>query len=187
MSDQSTAPTPFFKPLPEHDTLNVAHLLWKMSEKVRVADSGCWEWIGAATKAGYGHLSVGNKHRLVHRIIYELCVGTVAPDLHVCHDCPEGDNPRCCNPAHLFLGTPQENTLDMVEKGRQGGKAPQGEDSPNAKLTEQDVREIRRRLASSPRPTYRGLARELGVSKTTIARIDRRKSWAHLDGKAEAS
>jgi hypothetical protein len=100
--------------------------------------------------------------------------GPVPADLCVLHSC---DNPLCCKPAHLFLGTRRDNSDDMRAKGR--AAAPPrfpGAANPRALLTEQQVREIRRRY----RPhiiTAPQLASEYGVSKHAIYAAVARRSW----------
>lgn len=75
----------------------------------------CWLWLGTKTEDGYGQMWNGRRSRIAHRIAYELEFGEIPPGLLVCHRC---DNPPCCNPAHLFLGTVMDNALDMIAKGR---------------------------------------------------------------------
>ena len=75
----------------------------------------CWEWKLAGYPSGYGNLYWGRRKTYVHRIAWELTNGPIPDGLEVCHTC---DNPPCCNPDHLFLGTHQENIQDSVEKGR---------------------------------------------------------------------
>ena len=91
----------------------------------------------------------------------------------VCHHC---DNPPCCNPAHLFLGTTQDNTRDMVAKGR--NRVPLGAANGLSKLTEADVREIRRaRFGGVPRAQLTAL---YGVNYSRIYRIEIGELWAHV-------
>lgn len=75
----------------------------------------CWEWQGAISAKGYGRLTYNQKRLSAHRVAYELYRGEIPNGFLVCHLC---DNPRCCNPHHLWLGTAKENTQDAIAKGR---------------------------------------------------------------------
>lgn len=126
----------------------------------------CWLWSGCRVR-GYGHLRVGGVLVRAHRFAWEVAFGPVPPGHSVCHHC---DNPACVNPGHLFLGTHAENMRDMAIKGR---SCPwPGESNPRAKLTADEVAEIRRR--PDPRST---LAREFGVSLSLISAIRNRRVW----------
>jgi hypothetical protein len=94
-----------------------------------------------------------------HRVSYQIHKGPIPKGMFVLHRC---DNPPCCNPAHLFLGTHAENMADMATKGRRA-----------IKLSKETVTAIRASSASS-----RALGREHGVSKTTIRRIQLGKAWS---------
>ena len=87
--------------------------LWKYV-KVGGADE-CWPWQAASRRRGYGIFSVLKKDYVASRVAYQLATGTDPGELFVLHRC---DNPPCCNPAHLFLGTHSDNMRDMVAKGR---------------------------------------------------------------------
>ena len=125
------------------------------------ADGDCWEWQLALTKGGYGHLRWGREFVYAHRIAWELSNGLIPEGLCACHKC---DNPSCCNPAHLFLGTHQENVLDAIEKGRW-----------TRKLTMDQAREIRKRCITHGDQTR--LANEYGVSVGAINNIVHNKMY----------
>lgn len=96
---------------------SVATRLW--AKVHRDAQNGCWEWIGARDKNGYGRIQVMTDGKwgtqLVHREAYKLLRGNLPDDLGLCHRC---DNPPCVNPDHLFLGTQLDNMTDAKLKGR---------------------------------------------------------------------
>lgn len=140
-------------------------------------DTGCWEWRGKPSGQGYGRLSVNGKPELVHRVSYEHFHGPTPDGVEVCHRC---DNRICMNPDHLFLGTHHENVLDAQSKGRLVGASMPGESNPISRLTEDHVREIRRRYAAGG-VTQRSLADEFGVDVTTVNLVVLRKTWRHVE------
>jgi hypothetical protein len=78
----------------------------------------CWEWTGYRCPRGYGTLWVAGKNKKAHRVALEIALGRpIAPALGALHTC---DNPPCCNPAHLYEGTAQDNSDDAAVRGRRG-------------------------------------------------------------------
>lgn len=78
-----------------------------------VRTGGCWEWVGAKTTAGYGHLRVGNgirKTTYAHRVSYEIHHGPIPEGMHIDHAC---HNRACVNPAHLRLATVKQNNENL--------------------------------------------------------------------------
>lgn len=161
-------------------------------EKVHITTAdACWEWAGVRTR-GYGQVSVLGKMAYAHRIAYELFFGEFDRRLHVLHKC---DNPSCCNPSHLFLGTHQDNMRDRDAKGRQRtptgdahyrrqrpGSGPCGGKHGQAVLSSEQVEALRARYKNGlPRGAVTAEAKALGVSKTTISRILKGKIWKQRD------
>jgi hypothetical protein len=135
---------------------------------------GCWEWRGTRRRSGHGSFNaVGNRPVLAHRYAWELQNGPIPDGMCVCHRC---DNPPCVNPAHLFLGTQRDNVRDMRQKGRgRGLRHGAGAANNSAKLTAEQVREIRARLAAGE--GRKSIAPEYGVHFETISTVGRRDSW----------
>lgn len=165
------------KPRPRFPKLTQAQRVERFWKKVdRRGPNECWVWLRGRNTGGYGATSFGKVHYSVaHRIAWELANGRKAdPDKVVMHTC---DNPPCCNPRHLRLGTHLDNNRDMVRKGR--SRTPVGTAYPNSILTEQTVKEIRSRY--KPYLVMRkDLAMEYGVSLSTIERVVGRKGWRHV-------
>jgi hypothetical protein len=137
-------------------------------------NSGCWLWIGMQQVGKeYGLFCFKQKTRKAHRAAWNIYCGAIPPGLHVLHKC---DNPPCVNPDHLFLGTHQDNMRDMTNKGRAVG--PKGEQCHLARMTEEQVREIRRLKEAGY--TAWALAGIFGVDRTQIWKIVRRKTWKHV-------
>lgn len=90
---------------------NYAAIFWSYIDR----SGDCWEWQGTHNEQGYGCFDLNKKRRASHRVAYELTHGTIPDGLLVLHRC---DNPPCCNPDHLFLGTHKDNADDCAAKGR---------------------------------------------------------------------
>jgi uncharacterized NAD-dependent epimerase/dehydratase family protein len=128
----------------------------------------CWLW-SPVRADGYGQTRHEGRSQNAHRVAYELWVGPV-PDRHVVrHKCR---NRHCVNPEHLETGTQAENEADKVRDGT----IVRGERVNGAKLTEDQVRDIRNRVNQ----TYRELADEFGVGTSVIGEIIRRTCWKHI-------
>lgn len=129
---------------------------------------GCWDWTGAKNKDGYGTIKLSGKAVYVHRLAWELNKGPIPPGMLVCHEC---DNRLCVRIDHLFLGTVAENNEDMLGKGRYQ----HGERHSLAKLSDKKVARILARSSSQ-----RKFAREFGVSRKTIERVQYGETWKHV-------
>jgi len=143
--------------------------------RLQTTPSGCRVWTGYCGPKGYGTVRLSNPRRtvLTHRAAWELTFGKVPRGLCVLHRC---DNPPCCNPDHLWLGTLADNNEDMKAKMRNRYKPHHGEQHGRAKLTKRQVSTIRKLYASGnwSHPT---LGAKFGVSHTQIGRIVRGQSW----------
>jgi hypothetical protein len=142
-------------------------------------NSGCWLWEGSYhSTSGYGVMRIGSdvdgtaRMVLAHRLSFEIFRGSIGENKFVCHKC---DNIICVNPDHLFMGTPSDNTSDMMKKGRNRYVAHAGERNGCSKLTNEQVVQIR-----SDHRVLRLVAAEYGISKTVVSQIKRRKKWKHL-------
>lgn len=140
-------------------------------------NTGCWIWAGARYLRDYGLVWISEngitKKRLAHRYSYELHKGSIG-NKHVLHKC---DNEYCVNPDHLFLGTHQDNMVDMKIKNRV--HKPRGILNFNNKLTITDVLKIRELYTPFKYPSRR-LAAEFGVCQRTIMEIINREIWNYI-------
>lgn len=147
-------------------------LLMRVMRRVDIrGHDECWPYTGRLSR-GYGVIDFDGRPVFAHRLVYEIGHGKQPGDLHVCHSC---DNPRCCNPGHLWLGTAKDNAQDMLAKGRARHVTRRGEQSHYSKLTERDVLAIR---ASDEKTKV--LATRFGVTTAQILNIKRRRHWTHV-------
>lgn len=140
--------------------------------------NGCWLWTGVISR-GYGRFNYQKRMQPSARVAWELTNGPIPEGLLVCHDCPGRDNPMCVNPSHMFLGTPKDNTQDMLKKGRNSNA--KGEAQGHAVLTDIQVLEIRELYALGG-VTQAQLAAKFGVKPITIHPIVTGRTWTHVGG-----
>ena len=144
----------------------------RFTEKVIVkAPDECWPWGGVLFHDGYPRFG---QYR-AHRIAYEIHKGAIPEGYFICHSC---DTPNCINPAHLFAGTPKDNSADRDKKLRHY----HGEVVNTNKLTTEQVLNIRKEFEAAPKKhgMLSSLGRKYGVSHTQIGLIVKHQSWKHL-------
>lgn len=145
-------------------------MLDRFLSKVKVDEkSGCWLWQAAKNADGYGHFGVASSTpRKAHRVSYALFVGEIPAGMQVCHSC---DTPSCVNPAHLFVGTAQDNMDDRGSKGRTAVGVRNGK----SRITP----EIAGYIRVSPL-SERSLAAELGVHRGTVNAVRSGRTWKEV-------
>ena len=150
-------------------SLNAQYVLDRITVN---AVTGCWEWLKARTKQGYGVFCLAETDRkpvYAHRYMFKLHnPNSYDPGLHILHAC---DHPRCCNPKHLFQGTRSANAIDMFSKKR----------SNRTSITPDIVLQIR----ASPAHTSI-LAARYNVSKAVIRFIRSGRTWAWVTDQVAA-
>lgn len=141
----------------------------------------CWEWQGGRNGktqiTSYGVFWAWRKKYKTHRFAFEISFRKLRDGECALHRC---DNPPCCNPAHLFAGSNLDNFRDAQSKGRI--RHERGEDRYNARLTENDIREIRKKYGKRGKGGMTGvaLAKLYGVYPTMIHSIVTRRRWKHV-------
>ena len=144
-----------------------------LAKVCREASSGCWLWQGMVTPDGYGVAFIARKRQAAHRAAWMLFCNPIPVGMAVCHKC---DVRACVNPDHLFIGTAADNAQDRDNKGR----TPRGERHRAAKLTANQVSRIKAMLAED-RMYMREIAREFGVSISTIGSIKEGRTWRDVE------
>jgi len=136
-----------------------------------ITNNGCWEVISPkANPSGYVQLSNEYLHRLMFLAWYPYL--KIPNGIEVNHSC---DNPRCINPFHLHLGTHADNMQDAKIRNRYRFSYRKGEHNPSAKLTAEQVKEIR-----ANKSKHRDIAKKYGISKRYVSKIKTFRTWAHL-------
>jgi Zinc-binding loop region of homing endonuclease len=161
---------------------NVPKTLWDKVD-VKAVDQ-CWPWLGWKNEQGYGRFEIDGKAYYAHRAIFQLAnpgtISLAAPfDRFAAgflrHSC---DNPSCCNPSHLIIGTHAENMRDMAERKRQKWCHVPSTESPRAKLTAHDVQQIRKQKREGA--TLNALAMLYDVHRSTIKGVLSARHYADI-------
>jgi len=132
-------------------------------------DNQCWLWKGGKSSSGYGNVGRRGRQERAHRVAWSYPNYIIPEGMFVCHSC---DNPACCNPKHLFLGTHQDNVNDMWAKGR--GNIIKGDKHYSAVLTPEQIEAIRYDYAYCNK-TYKQIAKEFNVSIGSIFMVVNRR------------
>jgi len=142
---------------------------------VKCGPDECWVWKGHCRTSGYGHFTINYRSYRAHRLAYLFAYRHLGRRDIVRHSC---DNPPCCNPKHLVVGTNKENTRDMLNRGR--CNPPVGMRSASSKLCDYQILEIRKLagMGIAQLEIIRTLG--LGVNQSQISRIVSGKTWKHL-------
>lgn len=152
---------------------------WLIS-RIKLAANECWEWQLGKGRIGYGQFKIykngGSQTFTTHRQSYRVFVGPIPEGLYVCHRC---DNPTCINPDHLFVATAKENAHDAMSKGRLKyntiGNVQDEFKYSRRKLTDEQIVFIKQNKGAS---TQQSLAKQFGVTRGAIGKIQRGERWA---------
>jgi hypothetical protein len=131
----------------------------------------CWEWTGYKTPTGYGWCSVNGKRDFTHRVAFRLWKGEIPSNMIIRHTCRN----KCVNPAHLQIGTHLDNNTSDRLRDNTDVK---GIRNPQSKLTDEDIREIRRRREVGEK--LAAIAELFGVKENSVSRICARLTWKHV-------
>lgn len=159
------------KPILPYLSPEIEERFW---EKVtRAGPDDCWPWLASLNHHGYGRFKIASyTSRHANRVAWVIAHRVEpAPELVIRHSC---DNPRCCNPAHLLLGTHADNAADKMQRGRWRGGDMAGTRNPRCLLTMDQLAEIVRLLPTMPN-TY--IARRFPVGHSIISKIRTGNAW----------
>lgn len=141
------------------------------SKYTKKSDNECWNWRSYKGTGGYGNFTFNGKVYISSRASYEVYVGKIPENMHVCHKC---DNRACVNPNHLFVGTVADNMRDMVNKNRSA----KGSNHSQAKLNESQVKKIKQMLKQNI--THTEIAAMFNVGREAISKINQGIRWGHI-------
>ena len=164
---------PMAKPILPYLTESTVRRFWGKVAKGRKDE--CWLWKTSITIHGYGQFWLSDMNAGAARVAWVIANQREPGELLVLHCC---DVRACCNPAHLYLGTPADNMQDVKWRNRANPR--RGEDSPAARLSKIDVLKIREEVASGV--SHRILAKRYDVGQSQISNIATGRQWAHVGG-----
>ena len=158
---------------------NEIELFWENVDKRKKHE--CWNWL-RNKKSSYGAFYFKGKKTPAHRVAWMITKGEILEGKQICHHC---DNPKCCNPNHLFMGTFEDNMQDMWNKDRHPTEnmgrpsyTMRGTNNIKAKLNKKEVLEIRSLFAIGSRQC--DLAKMFGVKLPAIWKIVQNVNWTHI-------
>jgi|SRR6188508_111364 len=145
----------------------------KLLKNIKIDGNGCWIWQKSKHRQGYGNFCCNRKVLLAHRVSWTIFKGNLDLEILVCHTC---DNPPCCNPEHLFLGTDKDNSIDAFSKGRI--KRHKGENHARSKFKNEDIENIRSLKREGK--TQKEISEMYSVTISAIKHILKKRTWIHI-------
>jgi hypothetical protein len=166
---------------------DLSFIKWVYAERIQHRTvngiNGCVDWGGACSKEGYGQIRVSQKTGmrrlyLVHRVALQATLGRILETTELAlHTC---DNPSCCNPAHLYVGSAKQNAMDMADRCRVKGPIAKGHNNNfNSPITEAEAKRIKC-LYRETALGYKRIAEIIGVSKFVVRNVVTGKTWKHV-------
>ena len=154
----------------------LAEVFWANIKRGNAAE--CWPWKAGGNGNGYGRFALLGTLQYAHRQAFIEAGGKIPHGMIVRHKC---DNPVCCNPSHLEIGTMADNSQDAVRRGRFANRrTPRGEGHGMATITADEVRELRSEFSISRRGDVQKAAEKIGLSHSQTRRILEGSSWKSL-------
>jgi hypothetical protein len=144
----------------------------RIRERIETDASGCWIWQGTADADGYGAIRVGEKVWRTHRVTYTVIHGPIPRGKVVRHKC---DNARCCNPMHLEIGDHEDNTQDIVDRGRAKKRRILGEEQKAQILALRRAGATKRAIAEALHCNWYAVSKVLDEGGVDVVRQGRPK------------